>query len=310
MNIKNLESFIYVAELGSFTKAAEKLGYSQSTVSFQIRQLEDTVQFPLFDRIHHTIKLTPKGSEVLRLAHQIAALSAEIERVADDTQTLRGHIRIAMADSLCHWLFWDNFEPFHRQFPDISLKIIPASTEEMFRLLNQNEVDLVYTLDKHIYDSNYIIASEEPVQVHFTAASSNLLCRHKNPEIPQIVREPLILTEKGMSYRRLLEEQLASQSMEIRPFLEIGDTFLICRLVEQNMGISFLPDYVTEEAVRRGTVRRLSVPGYSMEIWAQLLYHHDKWCSPEMQFVIDYLKNRSKQKHCLPEKQEDPVRKQ
>ena len=46
MNIKNLESFIYVAELGSFTKAAEKLGYSQSTVSFQIRQLEDTVQFP------------------------------------------------------------------------------------------------------------------------------------------------------------------------------------------------------------------------------------------------------------------------
>ena len=110
MNIKNLESFIYVAELGSFTKAAEKLGYSQSTVSFQIRQLEDTVQFPLFDRIHHTIKLTPKGSEVLRLAHQIAALSAEIERVADDTQTLRGHIRIAMADSLCHWLFWDNFE--------------------------------------------------------------------------------------------------------------------------------------------------------------------------------------------------------
>lgn len=113
-----------------------------------------------------------------------------------------------------------------------------------------------------------------------------------------------------MSYRRLLEEQLASQSMEIRPFLEIGDTFLICRLVEQNMGISFLPDYVTEEAVRRGTVRRLSVPGYSMEIWAQLLYHHDKWCTPEMQFVIDYLKNRSKQKHCFPEKQEDPVRKQ
>lgn len=46
MNIKNLESFIYVAELGSFTKAAEKLGYSQSTVSFQIRQLEDTVRFP------------------------------------------------------------------------------------------------------------------------------------------------------------------------------------------------------------------------------------------------------------------------
>ena len=310
MNIKNLESFIYVAELGSFTKAAEKLGYSQSTVSFQIRQLEDTVQFPLFDRIHHTIKLTPKGSEVLRLAHQIAALSAEIERVADDTQTLRGHIRIAMADSLCHWLFWDNFgtvppsvsryfsENHSRQYRG---NVSSAESKRSGSGLHAGQTHLRFQLHYRVGRTG---------AGSFAAASSNPLCRHKNPEIPQIVREPLILTEKGMSCRRLLKEQLASQSMEIRPFLEIGDTFLICRLVEQNMGISFLPDYVTEEAVRRGTVRRLSVPGYSMEIWAQLLYHHDKWCTPEMQFVIDYLKNRSKQKHCFPEKQEDPVRKQ
>ena len=60
---------------------------------------------------------------------------------------LAARVRIAMADSLCHWLFWDNFESFHRQFPDIFLKIITfASTEEMFRMLNQNEVDAVYTL--------------------------------------------------------------------------------------------------------------------------------------------------------------------
>lgn len=297
MNIKNLESFIYVAELGSFTKAAEKLGYSQSTVSFQIRQLEESLRFPLFDRINHTIKLTTKGSEVLRLAHQIAALSDEITRVADDTRSLKGHIRIAMADSLCHWLFWDGFELFQRQFPDISLQIIPASTEEMFRLLNQNEVDFVYTLDKHIYDSNYIIASEEPVQARFAVSSASPLCREDNLTIHQIIQEPLILTEKNMSYRRLLEERLASQSLEIHPFLEIGDTSLICRLVEQNTGIAFLPDYVTDNAAQRGTVRRLSVPGWSVEIWAQILYHHDKWCTPEMEAVIRYLGNLLLQKH-------------
>ena len=55
-----------------------------------------------------------------------------------------------------------------------------------------------------------------------------------------------------MSYRRLLEERLASRSLEIHPFLEIGDTALVCRLVEQNMGIAFLPDYVTEGRCRTG----------------------------------------------------------
>lgn len=68
MELKNLESFIQVAELGSFTKAAKRLGYTQSTVSFQIRQLEEELGVPLFERIHHTVKLTAKGRSVQRLA--------------------------------------------------------------------------------------------------------------------------------------------------------------------------------------------------------------------------------------------------
>ena len=63
MDIKNLTTFIYVAELNSFTKAAEKLGFSQSTVSFQIRQLERELNSQLFERVNHTIALTEKGRE-------------------------------------------------------------------------------------------------------------------------------------------------------------------------------------------------------------------------------------------------------
>ena len=61
MDLKNIESFVQVAELGSFTKAATALGYSQSTISFQIKQLEDSLGIPLFERIGHRIRLTQKG---------------------------------------------------------------------------------------------------------------------------------------------------------------------------------------------------------------------------------------------------------
>ena len=71
MDMKNINTFIYTAELGSFTKAAELLGYSQSTVSFQIRQLEEELGTVLFERINRTVTLTDRGKEILRYAHRM-----------------------------------------------------------------------------------------------------------------------------------------------------------------------------------------------------------------------------------------------
>lgn len=289
MELKNLESFIQAAELGSFTRAAKKLGYTQSTISFQIKQLEEELKVQLFERVNHTVKLTRTGSELLKLAHQIMKNASEMKKTAGNRQSLHGCIRIAIAASLSSWLFQTHFEPFHRAYPYLTLKVISGSTEEMFRLLNQNEVDLVYTLDKHLYNRNYVIACEEPVGVHFVAAPSHPLNLMKERTIEQILDVPSILTEKNMSYRTLLEEHLASKSMAIDPFLEIGDTTLICQLVERGLGISFLPDFVTEEAVARGSLVRLEMPDIHLQIWKQLLYHRDKWVSSEMESVIEHL---------------------
>lgn len=292
MDIKNLETFIQVAELSSFTKAAEKSGYSQSTVSFQIRMLEKALGFPLFERVNHTVSLTGKGREVLEYAHRIRRLTQEMERQLHREQDISGHIRIAMADSLCSCLLRDDFSLFRSQFPDITLKIISASTEEMFRLLNQNEVDMVYTLDKHIYDRTYRIASEEKVGAHFVAGAGQPLFTKDSLSLKELTGLPFLLTEKGMSYRRLMDEKLASLSLEIQPILETGNADLICRLVEQGMGISFLPDYVTKDAAASGRIRYLHIKDFEIDIWKQLLYHHDKWLSPQMQAVIDYLSEK------------------
>ena len=78
MDMKNLAAFVQVAELHSFTKAAAKLGFSQSTISFQIRQLEAELDTRLFDRINHTVVLTEKGKEVLGYAYQILQLTQKM----------------------------------------------------------------------------------------------------------------------------------------------------------------------------------------------------------------------------------------
>ena len=89
-----------MAELRSFTKAADRLGFSQSTVSFQIKQLEKELGSQLFERINHTVHLTEKGREVLEYAHQVNRMTRELED-SMKTKTAEGHIRLATADSLC-----------------------------------------------------------------------------------------------------------------------------------------------------------------------------------------------------------------
>lgn len=289
MDLKLLESFIIVAEQNSFTKASEILGYSQSAISTQIRQLEKSLDTPLFERVNHTVKLTGKGQEILELSHRMLQLAEEMKNVSSTKESLSGNIRIAMAESLCHHLFWDNYAKFHQDYPGITLKVISARTEEMFEMARKNEVDMIYTLDKHLYESSYITVEDHLVRSHFVVSSSHPIALKKKVPLDEILAQPLILTEKGMSYRNILEEQLSKKHHLLHPFLEIGDTSLICHLVHGNMGLSFLPDYVTEEYVKRGLLTRLEVPELDVEVWVQLLYHRDKWCSPEMQCVMDFL---------------------
>lgn len=289
MDLKYLETFIYVAEQNSFTKAAEKLGYTQSAVSFQIKQLENSLGTVLFERINHKIKLTPTGRKVLDMAHRMIALTDDIKKTVSSDNKISGNICIAMADSLCNFIFWDSYSDFHKKYPDVSLKIISTGTEEMFRLAVQNDVDLIFTLDKHIYDPAYRIAKEFPVNIHFTASPDHPLANKKTIDFADLADCPFILTEKGMSYRRIMEELFASRATELKPFLEIGNTNLICHLVEQNLGISFLPDFVTEKYVQNGSLVRLETDFLDTRLWIQILYHTDKWVTQEMKCVIDYI---------------------
>jgi Transcriptional regulator len=292
MDLKNLTTFIHVAELNSFTKAAAVLGYSQSTVSFQIRQLETELNAQLFERINHTVALTEKGREVLDYAHRIRRMTMELTENMADQQDLKGHIRLAMADSLCDSLFDRNFPDFCRQHPGITLKITAAGTEEMFRLMNHNEADAILTLDSHIYDTEYVIFREETVKMHFVASVGCPLTRKGALSVTELLSWPFLLTEKGMSYRRLLDEGLAERSLEVKPILEMGSARLICSLIGEGAGISFLPDYVTQQDVEAGLLVRLDVTDFEVEIWKQLLYHRDKWVSPQLEAVLEYCAER------------------
>lgn len=291
MDLQSLNIFIQVAELNSFTRAAEKLGYSQPTISFQIKQLEKELGVQLFDRIGHTISLTDAGKSALHYAQNICQLTQEM--ISNEKSKLDGVIRIAMADSLVTPLISNEFMNIKKKYPLLSLNIMTAGTDELFYLLDHNEVDLVCILDSQVHNTTYIVVNEEEIDVHIVVSKKNALANKKKIMIHDLLSQSFILTEKGMSYRRLFDEEMAKHNIEILPILEMSNPESICKLVEDDLGISFLPDFVTEKAVEDGTIIRLHVEGMNIKIWKQLIYHRDKWVNSQMKVLMNHLSNVS-----------------
>lgn len=289
MDLRNLYTFIQVAELSSFTKAADKLGYSQPTISFQIKQLEQELQTPLFERIGHTVSLTNKGKELLQYAQKIYQLLEEMNTSSQKDSILQGNLRIGMADSLCHPIIVKNFANFKEQYPNISLTISTASTSELYKLLDRNEVDVICTMDQRVYNTNYKIISEEKMHAHLVCSIDHELAKKASISFEELLNEPFLLTEKGVSYRRIFDEALAKENYEIQPILEISNPDYICQLIESNMGLSFLPDYVTQDAVKNKKVVQLPLNNVNAELWKLIVIHKDKWVSPQLQVLLDHL---------------------
>ncbi len=292
MDIRNLTTFVHVAELGNFSRAAERLGYSQPTISVQIRQLEQELGFRLFDRIGHAVRLTDKGRETLAYAQQVCLLCQQMVEENPENEERETLIRVATSDSLSASLLFECFPYIREKHPNIHLELMTAGTGELFRMLDHNEADIVCTLDSHTYNTNYQIAGEKKVGVHFIVPSNVSLTNGDMLTKEDLLHQDMLLTEKGMSYRRLMDEWLAQASLEVRPALEAGQADLICSLVEMGMGCSFLPDYVTEDAVNRGTIKRMNAEGFDPDLWKQILYHREKWISPSMQIVLGIMTER------------------
>jgi DNA-binding transcriptional LysR family regulator len=290
MELRNLLTFIHVAELGSFTKAAEQLGYSQSTISFQIKQLEDELGCLLFERINHTITLTERGHELVSYAHRICALSDEFKESLTKEADCSGHIHIVTPDSVCEEMIHSHYIDFHTKYPNISIRFTTADTSVMFDMLDHNEADAIITLDSHTYRKEYVIAKETPLSMHFVTNARSRFASQKNLSIKDIAQEPFILTECGQGYRRVFDKELAKHSLEITPVLEIGRTDIITSLLAQSDMISYLPDFVTAPLIASGALCYLNVCDMNIDIWKQLIHHKNKWISKSLKAFLDYVK--------------------
>lgn len=283
MEFRELSTFLQVAKLQSFSKAAKVLGYSQAAVTIQIKQLEQELGVHLFDRIGKQTSLTHQGSVFYDHAASIMRDIAQAKDAVSHPQKLNGHLCIGTIESICASLFPSLLTEYHKLRPEVNISIRTDSPDQLLEQINGNQLDLVYFMDKRVYDVKWEKVLEEPEEIVFAATADHPLAQRSEPlSLDDVLSYPMVVTEKNASYRLILEQYLAAMGKSLQPYLEIGNTDFILQFLKQNTGITFLPRFTVEKAVSEGYLRILSVKKFSIRTWRQILYHKDKWVTREM----------------------------
>ncbi|MCI1931862.1 MAG: LysR family transcriptional regulator [Clostridia bacterium] len=283
MELRNILTFLKIAELQSFTKAAAQLGYNQSTVTVQIKQLESELGIMLFDRIGKNIKLTQKGTEFFEYANQIAEISEKAKKIAMKPSQPKGKLKIGMLESLAMSIFPEILYKFHNKYPYVETVVKADATFPLFEMLNHNEVDMLFIFDKKYYNREWITSYAKEDDVVFVTSSSNPIAGKKDTTIDDILKQPFMLTEKGVCYRAPFEEYLSTIEKSISPFLEIGNTETIIYFLKKGMGISLLPYYTVKKSIEKGELSIIDIKDFRIKMYIQILRHKNKWVTPQMQ---------------------------
>ena len=231
MEIRNLNTFLHAASLQNITRAAAELGYSQSAVSVQIRQLEQELGMPLFDRIGKNVYLTDFGRSLVPYARSAVAAVAAVENFGKSDAVLGGAIRVGITDSLFELLMKPLLPAYHARFPKVRVELLVDTTVNLTQLLQQGSIDAMCVIDDPLPPAQWHIRQQTEVPIVLAASPSHPLVRRSEVPLRELSGSELIMMEQNAPYNRRFETLLAQHQVECEPFLRLpsasGD---LCRV--------------------------------------------------------------------------------
>ena len=289
MELRHIRYFLAVAEEGSFTKAAELLGYSQAAVTAQIKAMEKELGVPLFDRIGKRVYLTQEGKTFL--PHALNMLRAEEEAIHSVRQTehLSGELSICSASSYAMDVLPDILLKFTAMHPDVNVTVrISDFVEDSTSRLARGEIDFVVCLDEEYAYPEFLTMAKKQERVVFVTYPENPLAEEKGLKASDVVRERFIVADRDISYCAFLDKELRKQGTEMKPAMEIGSVGAITRILLNGYGCSFIPEFAVKQYVERGELKLLDVSDIDISICSYFICSKDRWINPIMREFIRF----------------------
>ena len=290
MDIKSIKTFVRVAELKSFTKAANEMNYVQSTVTMQIKQLEKELGYPLFDRIGKKVSLTFAGSKFLTYAYDMLKIVSDIENISDSTDDISGKLRIGVTESLMFGVLIDLLPIFKEKYKNLDLSFKTGHTTDLIEELKHNELDMIYISKSLNTEQELNCYYKREEKLVFICGKDTMYSQKENITLNELFKFPFIVTEKeGICYKRL-SEIAARYNSSVLNSIEVDSVYVITELVKKGIGLGFLPEYSVSKHLEEGTIKKLDADIEPQIYYSQILCHKSRWVSPFMSAFIDLIK--------------------
>ena len=290
MDLDNIKTFVTVANLGNYTKAAEELNYAQSTITSQIQQLEQELKFPLFERIGRKNYLTAGGQEFLPHAVEIMHTLQKAKVVGQNPAEVEGTLRIGVLESLIFAGTLAVLPRFRSIYPKVDVMLKMGQAADLLEQLRQNQLDFIYISHSPSADPNIMCPYSRRETLAFMVAAGHPLAKVKKLTLEEVLDHPFVVAEKsGWCYRQLVE--LASEHrLTLHSSVMVDNLPAIAQLLEDNLSVTFLAEYAMEEDLGSGRLVKLNVDYPPQAYYSQILYHKNKYLAPYMERFIDLIR--------------------
>ena len=301
MEFRQVETFRAVAEDLSFSRAAAKLGYVQSSVSSQVAALEQELGVPLFDRLGRRIALTEAGKVMLSYARRLSVLAGEAKEAVVDagvgTGEITGSLVVSAPETLLTYRLPHLLALFHERHPKVRLSVRPSAigrlTGSARRAIEEGRVDVAFVMDEPAGDqkqpANLSIEDLVSEQITVIAPSSHALVSSAIVVPQDLSGETVLLPEApeaGCAYRGQFERQLSSSGVVVPEKMEFQSIEAVKRCVAAGMGISVLPTVTVEGELRADDLTALRWEE-AFEVKTRMVWHTERWKSPALRAFLE-----------------------
>ena len=286
MDFDQLETFLEVARLCSFSRAAEKRFRTQPAISSQIRALEEEVGARLLDRSGGKVSITASGKIFQKWAEEtLEARKTVITAIAEAERVPRGEIVVGANEGTCLHILPEVFAEFKKQYPTVAVNIKRADYARILESVVDNSVDFgVVSLP--VTDNRLTVVLIHRDDLVIIAPPHHLLAKMKSADIADAAKFPLLVPKAGHT-RDALENLFYERKLKAHYSMELDSSELLKRFVAADVGVGFIARSNVEVDVRAGTLAMINIADAQIRRDLALVFRKDKALSRAALAFID-----------------------
>lgn len=288
MEIRHLITFMSIVEIGSYTGAASKLGYTQSTITSHIQAIEEEIGGELFTYVKRNLQLTHIGRELIPLAEELLSTHEQIKNMRSSKE-VKGVLRVAAPESLTISRLGPIIREFSLKYPHVKIVLTNGTCGQNQIDLISGKVDVAFMvypelklekcLHYSLFEEKIVLVSSNEGMDHFDAYKKNN------------TKQFFITNEESCSYRTMFEKYLLKHDIDNFQKMELWSIEAIKKIVMSGLGFAVLPYITVKEEVDSGKLKIVRHNEKFEPFYSHMLIKKKKWLSPPLEAFVELVLN-------------------